>query len=74
MNYYEQIFRTEDKPWLSALNLNIALHMIRFNQTGELSPDEFVDKLKADYRMKVNYREQLEEAVKFYKAFNYESK
>lgn len=58
----------DEKPWLTEKQKNSAIERIRRADFGELSKDEFKNKLFNDYRMKKTYREELE--IEFNSDFN----
>lgn len=53
----------DERPWLNAKQLDTALTRIRTLDTGDLTPEQFVEKIKTDYRMKRDFRITLEEEL-----------
>lgn len=52
---------SDDRPWLTEQQFNSAIQRIDSKDTGALSVDEFIAKIKSEYKMKREYSKQFED-------------
>jgi len=53
-------YKEDNRPWLSDKQFNTAINKIRNADFGELTKDQFKNKLFTEFKMKNQYKEEIE--------------